>query len=62
MFRRINNADAWYIAVVMACGFITFYSLPDVVPFSGRLTMMALAQFGIGVMLRSAEKDPNDDF
>ena len=34
MTSGINRTDAWYIAVIIACGFITFYSLPDVTPFS----------------------------
>ena len=61
MLRRINNADAWYIAVVMACGFITFYSLPDGIPFLGRLTMMVLTQISVGLVLKDKEKDLNDE-
>ena len=33
MTGGINRTDAWYIAVIIACGFITFYSLPDAMPF-----------------------------
>ena len=51
MFRRFNNKDAWYIAIVMACGFITFYSLPDVIPLLGRLKIMALVQARAGAAL-----------
>ena len=61
MFRRIDPQDAWYIAVVMACGFITFYSLPDAVPFLGRLTMMVLTQISVGLVLKDKEKDLNDE-
>ena len=43
MFRGINNAHVWYIAVVIACGIITFYSLPEAVPFLMRLTLTVLA-------------------
>ena len=48
MTGGINRTDAWYIAVFMACGFITFYSPPDVTPFLVRLTMMASAQIAVG--------------
>ena len=63
MLNRLddNAATALYIAVVMACGFITFYSLPDVVPFSGRLTMMVVLQLNIGVAVRRAQEDMNDE-
>ncbi len=61
MFRNINNAELWYIAVVMACGFITFYSLPDAVPFQGRLTMMVLVQGSIGLAIRETKQDPKDE-
>ena len=56
--NQIDANTVWYVAVVMACGFITFYSLPDVVPFLGRLTMMVLAQASIGLALRSREDEP----
>ena len=61
MFRSINKPDAWYIAVVVACGFITFYSLPDGIPFLGRLTMMVACQFSIGIAIRRAQEDRNDE-
>ena len=47
-FHRIDTDTAWHIAVVMACGFITFYPLPDILPFSGRITTMVLMQFVVG--------------
>ena len=46
MGSRINKTDAWYIGAVMACGFITFYPLPDDMPFLVRLTIMVLIQLG----------------
>lgn len=61
MFHGINNDTAWYVAGVMACGFITFYSLPDVVPFLVRLTMMVVVQAGVGTVLKSAEQKGNDE-
>ena len=48
MTGGINRTDAWYIAVIMACGFITFYSLPDAMPFLVRLTMMVVTQVAVG--------------
>ena len=49
-----------FIAKVMACGFITFYSLPDALPFLVRLTMMASAQVALGKALqwKHAQEDP----
>ena len=41
-----------FIANVMACGFITFYSMPEAVPFLVRLTMMASAQIAVGKALQ----------
>ena len=52
MTSGINRTDAWYIAVIIACGFITFYSLPDVTPFLVRLTMIASAQIAVGKALQ----------
>ena len=49
LFRYYDHDTAGYVAVVMACGFITFYSLPDAVPFLVRLTTMALTQAGFGM-------------
>ena len=46
--RRIGKTDAWYIGIVMACGFITFYSLPGAMPFLVRLTMMVVGQVVAG--------------
>ncbi len=37
-----------FIAKVMACGFITFYSMPDAMPFLVRLTMMVVTQVVVG--------------
>ena len=41
-----------FIAKVMACGFITFYSLPDAMPFLVRLTMMVATQVAVGKALQ----------
>ena len=41
-----------FIAKVMACGFITFYSMPEAVPFLVRLTMMVATQFVVGKALQ----------
>ena len=41
-----------FIATVMACGVITFYSLPDVLPFLVRLTMMVAIQVAAGKVLQ----------
>ena len=43
------------IATVMACGFLTFYSLPDGIPFLVRLTMMVAVQFAVGKALKREE-------
>ena len=45
-----------FIAKVMACGFITFYSLPDAMPFLVRLTMMAAGQVVAGKSLLCEHK------
>ena len=37
-----------FIAKVMACGFITFYSIQEAVPFLVRLTMMVVTQVALG--------------
>ncbi len=52
MTGGINRTDAWYIAVIIACGFITFYLLPDAMPFLVRLTMMASARIAVGKALQ----------
>ena len=41
-----------FIAKVMACGFITFYSMPEAVPFLVRLTMMVATQVAVGKALQ----------
>ena len=41
-----------FIAKVMACGFITFYSMPEAVPFLVGLTMMVVMQFVVGKALQ----------
>ena len=41
-----------FIATVMACGFLTFFSLPDGIPFLVRLTMMVATQCAVGKALR----------
>ena len=43
------------IAVVMACGFLIFYALPDGIPFLVRLTMMVAVQFAVGKALQREE-------
>ena len=43
------------IATVMACGFLTFYALPDRIPFLVRLTMMVAVQFAAGKALQREE-------
>ena len=49
-----RRTAALYIAVVMSCGFITFYSLPDALLFLGRLTMMVSTQIVVGLAPRNA--------
>ena len=51
----MKHKHPWFIAAVMACGFITFYSLPETMPFLVRLTMMVALQFAVGRALRRAE-------
>ena len=45
-----------FIAKVMACGFITFYSIPEAVPFLVRLTMMVDTQVAVGKALKREEQ------
>ena len=45
-----------YIAVVMACGFLAFYSLPGRIPFLVRLTTMVATQLVVGKALRRGER------
>ena len=52
MTRNVDRGDAWFFAAVMACGFLTFYSLPDEIPFLIRLTMMVTMQFAVGKALQ----------
>ena len=49
------------IATVMACGFLTFYSMPDGMPFLVRPAIMVTTQFALGIALRQADKDLNDE-
>ena len=57
MFKRTGNSQtALYIALVMAIGFLTFYSLPDGIPFLVRLTMMVATQYAVGRALRRQER------
>ena len=44
----------------MACGFLTFYSLPGTIRFLVRLAMMVAMQIALGVALLQADKDSND--
>ena len=50
-----------FIAKVMACGFITFYSLQDAMPFLVRLTMMAVTQITVGLALRNVDPEQDDE-
>ena len=52
----VRRHRGMYIAAVMACGFITFYSLPDGIPFLVRLTMMGAMQAAVGRALRQKER------
>ena len=45
-----------FIAKVMACGFITFYSMPEAVQFLVRLTMMVVTQVVVGKTLQREEQ------
>ena len=47
-----GRSREWFIATVMACGFLTFHSLPDGIPFLVRLTMMVAAQVVVGKALQ----------
>ena len=47
-----GRSREWFIATVMACGFITFHSMPEAVPFLVRLTMMVAMQFVVGRALQ----------
>ena len=48
MFKRTGYSQtALYIAMVMAIGFLTFYALPDGIPFLVRLTMMVATQVAV---------------
>ena len=48
--RRLRTGA--YVALVMACGFLMFYSLPDGTPFLVRLTTMVAAQWAVGKALQ----------
>ena len=41
-----------FFATLVSCGLITFYSMPDAIPFLVRLTMMVATQFAEGRALR----------
>lgn len=45
-----------YIALVMAIRFLTFYALPDGVPFLARLATMVATQYSVGRTLRREER------
>lgn len=45
-----------YTALVMAMGFLTFYALPDGIPFLVRLTMMVTTQIAMGRALQRKER------
>ena len=45
-----------FIATVMACGFITFYSLPDGIPFLVRLVVMVATQYAAATALAREER------
>lgn len=40
---------------MMACGFLTFYSMPEAVPFLVRLATMVVVQFAVGRALQRQE-------
>ena len=61
MSHGINYDVTWYITVVMSCGFITFDSLPDGVPFLVRLTMMVVTQIAVRLTLRNADPEQDDE-
>ena len=46
----------FYMAAVMAIGFLTFYGLPDGIPFLVRLAMMVATQIAVGQALRQEER------
>ena len=50
-----------FIAKVMGCGFITFYSLQDAMPFLVRLTMMAVTLITVGLALRNVDPEQDDE-
>ena len=50
-----RRTAALYVAVVMSCGFIIFYSLQDGLLFLVRLTMLAASQIAVGRTLRGKE-------
>ena len=52
LLRSETYTSGLLIAAVMACGFLTFYSLPDGIPFLVRLTMMAATQVAVGKALQ----------
>ena len=52
MLRGIDNGTTWHVAGAMTCGFITFYSLPDGVPFLVRLTMTVTMRLVLGTAFR----------
>ena len=45
-----------FFGLAMAIGFLTFYSLPDLIPFLVRLTMMVTAQVVMGNALQREER------
>ena len=55
--KALLNADETrlYFAAVVACGLLTFHSMPDTVPFLVRLLTMALVQFTVGMAVRRDE-------
>ena len=47
-----GRSKALLIATLMSCGFLTFYALPDRIPFLVRLTMMVAVQVAVGKTLQ----------
>ena len=50
-----GRSREWFIATVMACGFITFHSMPEAVPFLVRLATVVVVQFAVGRAMQLAE-------
>ena len=56
-----RRSTALYVASVMVCGFLTFYSLPDAVPLLVRLAAMVAIQYGMGRALQRSQQLQGED-